>query len=82
MLQMTVGDFKSQFSQVLDSVLQGNEVEILYGRAKRPVARLIPIQASRPPRKIGTLEGIASFSLEGDGKITMEEFLGMTGEGR
>lgn len=26
MLQMTVGDFKSQFSQVLDSVLQGNEV--------------------------------------------------------
>lgn len=80
MLQMTVGDFKSRFSQVLDSVLQGNEVEILYGRAKRPVARLSPIQECRPPRTIGTLEGIASFSMEGDGKITMEEFLGMTGE--
>lgn len=26
MLQMTEGDFKSQFSQVPDSVLQGNEV--------------------------------------------------------
>ena len=77
MVQMTVGEFKAQFSQVLDSVLQGEEVEILYGRAKRPVAHVSPIQ--RSSRKIGTLEGIASFSEIGDGKITMEEFLGMEG---
>ena len=80
MVQMTVGEFKAQFSQVLDSVLQGEEVEILYGRSKRPVAQVCPIQ--RSPRKIGTLEGIASFSEVGDGKITMEEFLGMEGESK
>lgn len=78
MIQMTVGDFKAQFSQVLDSVLQGEEVEILYGRAKKPVACLSPIQQVKPPRKIGTLEGIASFTEVGDGKISMEEFLGIT----
>ena len=77
MVQMTVGEFKAQFSQVLDSVLQGEEVEILYGRSKRPVAHLSPIQ--RSSRKIGTLEGIASFSEISDGKITMEEFLGVEG---
>ena len=80
MVQMTVGEFKAQFSQVLDSVLQGEEVEILYGRSKRPVAHVSPIQ--RKARKIGTLEGVASFSEVGDGKITMEEFLGMEGESK
>ena len=34
-----------------------------------------PIQ--RKSRKIGTLEGIASFSEIDHGKITMEEFLGL-----
>lgn len=79
MIQMTVGDFKAHFSQVLESVLQGEEVEILYGRGKKPVACLSPIQRVKPPRKIGSLEGIASFTEVGDGKISMEEFLGLTG---
>ena len=39
MIQTTVGDFKARFSDLLDSVMQGDEVEILYGRAKKPVDR-------------------------------------------
>ena len=76
MIQTTVGDFKARFSDLLDSVMQGNEVEILYGRAKKPVAKVSKIQ-EKQKRGIGTLDGIASFYEADGGKITMEEFLGM-----
>ena len=56
MIQTTVGDFKARFSDLLDSVMQGDEVEILYGRAKKPVAKVSKIQ-EKQKRVIGTLDG-------------------------
>ncbi|MBR5032084.1 MAG: hypothetical protein IKX70_00250 [Treponema sp.] len=50
MIEMTVGDFKANFSSVLDKVMQGEEVHILYGRAKKPVAQLTQI-SDKPKRK-------------------------------
>ena len=50
MIAMTVGDFKANFSSVLDKVMQGEEVQILYGRAKKPVAQLTQIN-DKPKRK-------------------------------
>ena len=50
MIEMTVGDFKANFSSVLDKVMQGEEVQILYGRAKKPVAQLTQI-SDKPKRK-------------------------------
>lgn len=41
---MTVGDFKAQFSSVLDKVLEGDDVQILYGRSKKPVAQLSKVE--------------------------------------
>lgn len=76
MIQTTVGDFKARFSDLLDSVMQGDEIEILYGRAKKPVAKVSKIK-EKQKRVIGTLDGIASFYETDGGKITMEEFLGM-----
>ena len=76
MIQTTVGDFKARFSDLLDSVMQGDEVEILYGRAKKPVAKVSKIQ-EKQKGVIGTLDGIASFCDVDGGKISMEEFLGM-----
>ena len=76
MIQTTVGDFKARFWDLLDSVMQGDEVEILYGRAKKPVAKVSKIQ-EKQKRVIGTLDGIASFCEVDGGKISMEEFLGM-----
>ena len=76
MIQTTVGDFKARFSDLLDSVMQGDEVEILYGRAKKPVAKVSKIK-KKQKRVIGTLDGIASFCEVDGGKISMEEFLGM-----
>lgn len=76
MISVTVGDFKSRFSDYLDSVINGEDVEILYGRAKKPVAKFTKIKETEK-RNIGTLDGISSFSEIEDGKISMEEFLGI-----
>lgn len=73
MLQMTVGDLKAQFSMVLQQIKAGNDVEILYGRSKTPVARITGVEKKR--RVLGTYKG--TFTEVGDGKITLEEFLGV-----
>ena len=77
MIQMTVGDFKTRFSKVIASVIEGEEVEILYGRAKKPVAKVSKLSNPNPKRQIGTYDNIATFSEVGDSKITVEEFLGI-----
>ena len=38
MIQMTVADFKADFSSVLSRVQRGEHFQILFGRAKKPVA--------------------------------------------
>ena len=71
---MTVGDFKAQFSSVLDKVMQGEEVQILYGRAKKPVAQLTQImeKPKRKKRPLGSYEGIASYWEDESFEITPE----------
>ena len=44
MKEMTVGEFKAQFSSALEMVLQGEEILILYGRSRKPVAIFKPIE--------------------------------------
>ena len=63
MKQMTVGEFKAQFSSVLDEVMKGNSIQILYGRAKKPVAQLTKIEEKPKQRKrlLGLYEGKASY---------------------
>ena len=71
---MTVGDFKANFSSVLDKVMQGEEVQILYGRAKKPVAQLTQImeKPKRKKRPLGSYEGIASYWEDESFEITPE----------
>ena len=78
MIQMTVADFKSRFSDVIKMVSNGESVTILYGRSKRPIAVISSCNAGTPEkRQIGTYDGIATFSEIDGGKITEEEFLGI-----
>ena len=60
MTQTTVGDFKAHFSELLNSVIQDEDIEIFFRREKR---------------NIGTSDYISSFSEIDDGKITIKEFL-------
>lgn len=78
MLAMTVGELKANFSEVLERVQQGEEVHILYGRARKPVARIAPLKEDLPPRKIGLLKGKLKYTIGDDFKFkSEEEFLGL-----
>ena len=74
---MTVAEIKTHFSDVLVRVRNGENIKILYGKAKKPVAMIVPIENVDSPRRIGILDGKATFKEIGDGKITEEEFLGL-----
>jgi antitoxin (DNA-binding transcriptional repressor) of toxin-antitoxin stability system len=74
---MTVAEIKTHFSDVLVRVRNGENIKILYGKAKKPVAMIVPIENMDSPRRIGILDGKATFKEIGDGKITEEEFLGL-----
>lgn len=76
MLQLTVGEFKSKFSQVLEKVLQGQSIGITYGKSKKKVAAVVPYKKYAGKEiKLGILEGKASFKIHKDFKMTDEEFL-------
>ncbi len=71
---MTVGDFKAKFSSVLEEVMKGEEVQILYGRSKKPVASLTQIsqKQKRKKRPLGLYEGKASYWEDESFEITPE----------
>ncbi len=77
MNQLTVGEFKSKFSEVLKKVLNGETVGITYGKNKKRVAALVPYKKYMGQKKIklGLLEGKASFKIKPGFKMTEEEFL-------
>ena len=76
MKALTVGEIKTHFSDIIFQVKNGENVKILYGKSKKPVAMISPIDSINIPRKIGILNGKATFKINGNGKITEEEFLG------
>jgi antitoxin (DNA-binding transcriptional repressor) of toxin-antitoxin stability system len=80
MKTLTVGDLKTNFSEVLKDVQNGESIAISYGKKKKIIAYLvseIKTESKKPKRKLGLLEGKATFKWVGDGKITEEEFLGL-----
>ena len=73
MKTMTVSEIKTHFSDVLVRVKNGENIEILYGKAKKPVAMIVPIENMDSPRPIGILDGKAEFKISGNGKINFME---------
>jgi antitoxin (DNA-binding transcriptional repressor) of toxin-antitoxin stability system len=78
MKAMPVGEVKTHFSRVLEEVKQGNRIGILYGRAKKPVAMIVPyIEEKANRRKIGILDGKIKIKFRDDFEMTTEELLEM-----
>lgn len=79
MQQLTVGQFKSKFSEILSRVLKGESIGITYGKNKKKVAALVPYNKHIAGKKIklGILEGKASFKIKKGFKMSEEEFLGL-----
>jgi antitoxin (DNA-binding transcriptional repressor) of toxin-antitoxin stability system len=74
MKTMAVGELKTNFSEVLDNVRLGEKIGILYGRAKKPVAMIVPYpEEKKGERKIGILDGKAIITFKNDFEMTTEE---------
>jgi antitoxin (DNA-binding transcriptional repressor) of toxin-antitoxin stability system len=81
MKSLPVGEFKAQFSEVLELIQQGESVGVLYGKSKKPVAKLVPMNGSdlkkAGKRKLGLLEGKMKIVFAPDFKMTEEEFINL-----
>jgi len=77
MKTMTVGEFKTHFSQVLKDVEKGEKIGITYGRNKEVKALLVPNERKKQPRKLGILSDSGPVVFEDDFKMSEEEFLGL-----
>jgi len=55
MTRVTIHEAKTNLSRLIEQVEKGGEVVI--SRRDKPVARLVPIEASRPERKPGRFAG-------------------------
>ncbi len=81
MKSLPVGEFKAQFSEVLELVQQGESVGVLYGRSKKPVAKLVPMNDSDTKkagkRKLGLLKGKMKVVFAPDFKMTEDELINL-----
>ncbi|MES2111555.1 MAG: prevent-host-death protein [Bacteroidota bacterium] len=77
MKTMSVGEFKTHFSDVLEQVKAGEKIAVTFGKKKEIVGYFLPEMPQQPKRKLGILEGKATFSFDNDFEITDEEFLGL-----
>lgn len=77
MKSLSVGEFKAQLSEILELVQKGETVEVLYGKKRKPVARLVPINGhkTKKKRKIGIWEGKVKYIFGDNFKMTDEELI-------
>jgi antitoxin (DNA-binding transcriptional repressor) of toxin-antitoxin stability system len=77
MKALNVAEIKTHFSDLLVQVRNGERIKILYGKSKKPVAMIVPLENDKEPRNIGIMEGKATFKTSGNSKISEDEFLGI-----
>ena len=78
MKTLSVGEFKAQFSDVLEKVKAGESIGISYGKKKQPVAMIVPFaQKKGGKRKIGLFDGKTEIKFADEFKITEEELVSL-----
>jgi len=78
MKTMAVAELKARFSQVLEDVRQGQEIGILYGKARKPVAMIVPYRAEQTgKRKLGLLDDKVRIEFMDDFEMSEEELIGL-----
>lgn len=77
MKTLTVGHLKTTFSDVLTHVRQGAEYGIAYGKQKKTVAVIVPIEKyqQQHKKKMGVLESKGKIIITKQFKMTDQEFL-------
>jgi len=78
MQQMTLAKIKTNFSAVIKDVEGGEEVVVLYGKRKQPVAKIVPFPVEKKKRTMeetfGCLEHLGPVWLAPDYDEVDEEF--------
>jgi len=79
MKSLSVGELKTQFSDVLERVQQGESFGITYGKSKKLVAEINPPKKHKKQkkRKFGILDGKVKITFADDFKMTEEEFINL-----
>ncbi len=78
MKTMTVAEFKTQFSIVIDQVKAGEKIAVTYGKKKKVIGYFLPeLPNTSAKRQLGLLEGKSKVTFMPDFKMTEEEFLGL-----
>jgi antitoxin (DNA-binding transcriptional repressor) of toxin-antitoxin stability system len=78
MKTLTVGDLKTNFSEVLKEVQNGAEIAITFGKKKKVVAFLVQKLSKNPQKRIlGQWSSKGKVTFGDDFEITEEEFLGL-----
>ncbi|TGL09153.1 prevent-host-death protein [Leptospira bouyouniensis] len=72
MKSFPVGELKTKFSEVLEYVKNGEKVRILFGKNKKPIAMIVPLNQKR---KIGMLDGKVKIKFDHNFSITEDIFL-------
>jgi prevent-host-death family protein len=68
MQTFNIHDAKTQFSKLIEAVLQGEE--IIIAKAGKPAARLVPMEAKKPTvRKPGSLKGKIKIAADFDAPL-------------
>lgn len=67
MQTMNIHEAKTQFSKLIEAVMQGEEVII--ARAGKPVASLVAIQSKPPVRRAGALKGKITIAEDFDAPL-------------
>lgn len=78
MTEMTIGEFKIHFSEVVKKVKTGEKIAVTSGKKKEIVGYFVPdISENKKKRKLGILEGKATAIFKDDFKMTEEELLNL-----
>ena len=78
MITMAAAELKASFSKVLEDVQNGQTIGILYGKARKPVAMIVPYVPERTrKREIGMLDGKVKINFMDDYEMSEEDLVGM-----
>jgi uncharacterized protein YuzE len=76
MKTLTVGEFKAQFSSVIEMIKAGEEVEVTFGKQKEVIGVFKPKEKKKDARvKIGLLNNMKGYRMAKDfTETTFEDF--------
>jgi len=78
MKEMSIGEFKAPFSEVVKEVKSGKKFAVASGKKKEILGYFVPqITEGNKKRKLGILEGKATMVIHPNFKMTEEEFLNL-----